>query len=175
MEEILSFVKENNGILILAVICISGFTLLLLLFYTWRTGRLMQKYSKLMQGMEGKNLEEMLTTYLNTINKVLEKTREVEKAYQAVRKMAESSLQNVGMVRYNAFPDTGSDLSFAIALLDHHGDGIVINSLFGRSETRTYGKPIQNGASVYHLSAEEQEAIRIALAGKKESGPGRKQ
>ena len=171
MESILSNVQTNIETLALAAICISLISLVLWLVNTWRSSRLIKRYKVFMHGMhgmDGKNLEGMLTTYLDKVNNVLAKTVEVERAYKAVRKMAESSIQNVGIVRFNAFNDTGSDLSFAVALLDHYGDGVVINSIFGRSETRTYAKPVNKGVSSYNLSTEEEEAIRKALENKKE-------
>jgi hypothetical protein len=63
------------------------------------------------------------------------------------------------MVRYNAFPDTGSDQSFSVAMLDADGNGLVLSSLYGRTETRTYAKPVQGGKSTYPLSDEETAAL----------------
>jgi Protein of unknown function (DUF4446) len=75
------------------------------------------------------------------------------------------SLQHVGMVRFNPFEDTGSDQSFAIALLDDRRDGLVISSLHGRTTTRVFAKPVENGSSRHTLSDEESQAIQIALSG----------
>ena len=61
--------------------------------------------------------------------------------------------------RYNAFRETGSDLSFSLALLDRDLDGIVLTSLFGREESRCYGKPVKQGKSSYFLSEEEVQAL----------------
>jgi hypothetical protein len=69
------------------------------------------------------------------------------------------------MVRFNPFEDTGSDQSFAIALLDDRRDGIVLSSLHGRANTRLFAKPVEGGSSKHTLSAEEAEAIRIAVEG----------
>ena len=74
----------------------------------------------------------------------------------------QTCIQRVGMVRFNAFDDTGSDLSFSLALLDERGNGLVVSSLYGRNESRIYAKPVLNRQSTYALSAEEQKAIRIA-------------
>ena len=161
--EFLSVVQTSNEAFTIASIGLSAAALLLGLISAWRISRINKKYDRMMHGYEGKNLEEMLTVHLGKVNKMMEKTGEVEKAYQAVRKMAENSIQRVGVVRFNAFSDTGSDLSFAVALLDHHGDGLVVSSLFGRSESRVYTKPVNAGGSSYNLSSEEEEAIRKAL------------
>ena len=57
----------------------------------------------------------------------------------------------------------GSDLSYAVALLDAHNDGVVLSSIFGREDSRSYVKPIEAGKSTYILTAEEDEAIRQAI------------
>ncbi len=71
-------------------------------------------------------------------------------------------VQKVGVVRFRAFEDTGSDLSFAVALLDSDDNGVVLSSLFGRTESRVYAKPVEHGASSYLLSTEENEALSKA-------------
>lgn len=75
------------------------------------------------------------------------------------------TVRNVGLVRFDAFDDTGGKLSFAVALLDGHGDGVVVSAINGRQDSRTYAKLVQRGDSTYNLSAEEREAIAEALAG----------
>lgn len=80
---------------------------------------------------------------------------------QLVRK---GTIRNIGVVRFNPFTDAGGDQSFAIALLDSEGTGIVLSSLHARTDTRVFAKPVQAGRSRYPLSDEEQDAIRRALA-----------
>ncbi len=75
------------------------------------------------------------------------------------------SLQHVGLVRFNPFEDTGSDQSFAIALLDADHTGIVISSLHGRAGTRVFAKPIASGQATHALSDEESEALGLATEG----------
>ena len=84
----------------------------------------------------------------------------LEQELEAASRLA---LQKVGVVRFNPFQDTGGDQSFAIALLDQAGTGIVLSSLHSRTETRLFTKPVTNGRSRYTLSDEEQDAIRTAL------------
>jgi hypothetical protein len=75
------------------------------------------------------------------------------------------ALQKFHVVRYDAFDDMGGRLSFSAALLDDHGDGLVLTSINGRTETRTYAKDIVNLTSEHNLSDEEREAIAGAVAG----------
>jgi hypothetical protein len=72
------------------------------------------------------------------------------------------ALRHVGVVRYDAFGDMGGRLSFSAALFDDEGNGLVISSINGRSETRTYAKPLVELRSDHTLSPEEEDAIRLA-------------
>ena len=72
------------------------------------------------------------------------------------------AIQRVGLVRYNPFEDTGSNQSFALALLDEDEDGVVLSSLHSRQQTRLYAKPIAAGRSDAALSSEESQALKLA-------------
>lgn len=78
----------------------------------------------------------------------------------------EGSIRNVALLRYDAFEDVGGRLSFSCALLDDHGDGVVLTSINGRQETRVYAKQVTQGTSSHNLSLEEEEAIRRAMGGR---------
>jgi hypothetical protein len=77
----------------------------------------------------------------------------------------ESALASVGLVRFRAYDTSGPALSFSLALLDRRGDGIVLTSLFGRSDARVYAKHVRAGVADAELSPEEAEALRLAQAG----------
>jgi len=77
----------------------------------------------------------------------------------------QTALQHVGLVRYRAFNDVGGDHSFALALLDGNGDGIVINGLYHRERCRVYAKPVRVWAGDQPLTEEEGEAVQKARPG----------
>jgi len=74
------------------------------------------------------------------------------------------AIQRVGLVRFNPFEDTGGNQSFALALTDAAANGFIVSSLHSRTGTRLYAKAVISGRSDGALSAEEAEALRIALA-----------
>ena len=80
----------------------------------------------------------------------------------ALRLEARDALRHLGVVRYDAFGDMGGHLSWSLALLDDGGHGVVLTSIHGRSEARTYAKNISSWASEQQLSPEEEEAIASA-------------
>jgi hypothetical protein len=77
-----------------------------------------------------------------------------------------STVQSVGVVRFNPFPEMGGNMSFSIALLDARANGIVISVLNDRQGSRVYGKPVEAGVSTQKLSNEEQQAIGLACGRK---------
>ena len=78
-----------------------------------------------------------------------------------------ASIDRAELLRFRAFEDVGSDLSFAFALLNQEGDGVVISSIHSREEVRIYAKPLNGGQSMYLLSEEEKEVIAKAMVGQK--------
>jgi hypothetical protein len=79
----------------------------------------------------------------------------------ALEKIVRSELVKVGFIRFNAFSDVGSDLSYALALLNEDGDGVVLTSIYSREETRTYGKSVRAFVASRDASKEEQTAISL--------------
>lgn len=133
-----------------------------------RLGRAVRSYRELVRGTDGGSLHDLLAGSADQAVRASERMAELERFHDAIEGRTRRSLQHIGLVRFNPFDDTGSDQSFAIALLDDARDGIVISSLHGRANTRVFAKPIRAGGSDHTLSDEEAQAIRIALEG---SGP----
>lgn len=73
-----------------------------------------------------------------------------------------AAISRIGLIRFDAFADAGGAQSFALALVDDDGDGIVLTSLHSRPTTRVYVKAIRRGVADAPLSAEETRALRDA-------------
>lgn len=122
-----------------------------------------RKYLKFMNKLgNGSNLDEMLRDYLKDVNEIKKDNSEIKAYYTKLDRDIASCIQKIGLVRYNAFKDVGSDLSFAIALLDRDDNGVVLNGLYGSESSNIYAKPIKGGVSTYQLSEEEKYALEIA-------------
>ena len=80
----------------------------------------------------------------------------------ALRREGADALRHLAVVRYDAFDDMGGHLSWSVALLDDAGDGVVLTSIHGRSDARTYAKSVTGWASEQQLSPQEAEAIQRA-------------
>ncbi|GAA1140552.1 hypothetical protein GCM10009630_44130 [Kribbella jejuensis] len=94
--------------------------------------------------------------------------RRLGKELEVTRGEVKETLQHLAIVRYDAFGDTGGKLSWSLALLDDHGDGVVLTSINSRADARTYAKEIKAFKSESKLSPEEEEAIETLA---KEAGP----
>jgi len=83
---------------------------------------------------------------------------------EALKVAMATSLRHLAVVRYDAFGDMGGHLSWSMALLDDSGDGVVLTSIHGRSDARTYAKNITGWTAGQQLSPEEEEAVSYARA-----------
>ena len=106
---------------------------------------------------------------ISTLARQRRRLDELDEAVSATRTFAESTAQQVrrtvsriGVVRYDAFDDIGGQHSFSAALLDEHGDGVVITSITGRADGRTYLKSVSDGVGSVLLSDEESAAVAAA-------------
>jgi hypothetical protein len=148
---------------------LAGLVLLLLLGFLVQGARLrraLRAYRDLVRDTDtGGSLHDRLVGSAEQAVRASERMGHIEAQFAGIDGRSRRSLQHIGLVRFNPFEDTGSDQSFAIALLDDARDGIVISSLHGRANTRVFAKPVANGASSHHLSDEESQAIRIAVEG----------
>lgn len=160
--QINNYIMVNLQYVLLGMTAIIFIALVIFININLKLSKLNRRYQKLMQGMEGANIERLLHAHIDEVREVVTKVNNLSNQCQELNIICNNSIQQVGVVRFNAYDDTGSDLSFAIALLDAHHNGLVISSLFGRSESRVYAKPIVNGQSTYLLTTEEKEAIAKA-------------
>lgn len=123
-----------------------------------------KRYRKMMAGVDGANIERMLMGHIDEVKKVVEKSEQLDVENKRIDALLQTAVTRVGVVRFRAFEDMGSDLSYAVALLDSHNDGVVLSSIFGREDSRSYVKPITNGSSSYTMTQEEEQALHDAMA-----------
>lgn len=162
MQGIIDFLRTDNFLLILSImvgILTIGFIAIL-----YSNIKLKNKYNKFMKKIgNGKNIEEDLENYMYRVERVERQNAEIISYCKNLDEEVAKCIQKVGIVRYSAFKDTGSDLSFAVAMLDEKNDGVVFNGIYSREMSNIYAKPVKNGGSEYTLSEEEKEAIRRAI------------
>lgn len=165
MESINNIINYYNVEIILGLII--GLLLILILFiiYINKTNKSIRRYNKLLNGRQNISLEDLLNDINRNINNVNNNMTEVEERLTNLDSRLGLAIQKVGFIRYNAFDDIGSQLSFSIALLDEFKNGFILTSIYGRNDNVIYGKEIKGGTSKTPLSAEEIIAIDRALKG----------
>ena len=156
-----SFNGNSINIVLLIITCIS---FLISIYCMYKTKKNEKTYVNFMKKIgNGTNLDDMLKKYIADLNLVKQDNEQIKAYYTKLDNDINNSIQKLGLVRYNAFKDVGSNLSFTLALLDRANNGVVLNGLYGSTSSNIYAKPVKNGQSKYPLSDEEIEAISIAI------------
>lgn len=153
------------------VIIIGGVILLLLMIYLFlqylslrnKVNRLSKKYKYFMSGEDGGSIELKLSTEVRELREMVNSSENMLHQQELLATMQLQSYQKTGLVRYDAFDDTGDKLSFSLCLLDGKNDGFVLSSLAGHETCRIYAKKVTSGQCREALSTEEAESIRQAL------------
>ena len=163
MENIMQILKMDVVILAMAIInilLVIGFIAMIV-----KLSGINKKYSDFLKKLgNGTNIEEDLENYMYRVERVEKQNAEIVNYIKNLDEDLTKCIQKVGIVRYTAFKDTGSDLSFALALLDENNDGVVLNGIYSREMSNIYAKPVEKGKSSYTISEEEQQAIDKAVA-----------
>ncbi len=167
MDDLNALVNPSIGAIAVALAIACAVLIVLVLVLLRRTSRLDRRLRGVTRGAEGKSLEAILDAHLDKVYAVARDLDDLAARAAVLEATQRRALQRIGLVRYNPFEDTGGNQSFALAVVDAHGDGFVVSSLHARAGTRVYGKAIAGGRAESALSAEEAEALRLALA----SGP----
>ena len=162
MNSWLIILEQNTGVWLAAGTVIMGFLLVGLAVLWIKLLSFKRKFKQLMRGAEGENIEQQLQVHLTEL-KAYRETAEANRIKMTfIEENLTQCVQYVGIKRYNAFEDMGSRLSYSIALLDGHLDGVVMTGIYGRHESTTYAKGIRRGLSEQHLSVEEMDALQMA-------------
>ena len=161
MDIIIDFISSDTFNFILAG---SSFILLLLFVsIVLHLRKLNKNYRSLIKKLgKGDNVEEVLRSYVAQVELVSDKIEDLKKYCSRLEQEITTCIQKIGIVRYSAFKDTGSDLSFALALLDDNNDGVVLNGIYSREMSNIYAKQIIKGEPANKVSNEETQAIEIA-------------
>lgn len=133
-----------------------------LIFLTIKIRTVYKKANQLFSSKKQGSLSGIIEKYLSDVKNVEDHCFKLDNEAKKILKMAESSIQKTGYVRYNPFGNAGGDQSFSLALLDSKENGLVLSSIHSREGTRVYFKPINTSKSDYNLSEEEHKAIEIA-------------
>jgi len=132
--------------------------LALIIWLTLLTIRL----NRFMRGRKAKNLEGAIIEIIENLQILESATERIENRLTQFDERLKHKVHHVKTVRFNPFADQGGNHSFATALLDEEGSGVVLSSLYSRERVNVYAKPVQKLTSDYELSREEKLALTAA-------------
>ena len=153
------------GILIVALVVIILFLIILNIVNIHSISKLKKKYDKFMLGKNAESLENEITDLFEDNKFIKNSIEKNKKDIHALYRKFESSLQKVGIIKYDAFDQIGGKLSFCMALLDENNNGFILNSVYGAEGCYTYTKEIKNGNCETSLGQEEEKALSIDMYG----------
>lgn len=145
------------------IVIIFLFILLQYVLLRNKVNRLSKKYKYFMNGEDGGSIELKLSTEVRELREMVASSENMLHQQELLATMQLQSFQKVGLVRYDAFDDTGDKLSFSLTVLDGKNNGFILSSLAGHDTSRIYAKKVVNGQCREALSSEEAESINIAL------------
>ena len=140
---------------------IGGLTLLLVILAIW-LARLETRLKRLSRGKHGVNLEDVINEIVKELRLAGDYRAKLDQYLTGVEARLKRSVQGVGTVRFNPFPDQGSNQSFSAAFLDEEGNGVVISTLYSREKVGVYAKPIRKFVSEFQLTDEEKQSLEKA-------------
>ncbi len=128
-----------------------------------RLGQLQRRPETLFTGEEEHpSLARVVENLATRLSETTARTERLVARAEQIDATLAHTVQGVGLVRFRAFQDTGGDQSFALAVADGEGNGVIISALYGRGATRIYAKPVQGWLSPKTLSEEEKQALEQA-------------
>lgn len=142
-------------VLLLILLGVSGFCV-------WQIVAFKKMKDTFFAGQKAGNLENVILAIKDQLNQTIIQQSLLEEALINLNKKSDLAIQNVGLIRFNPFKGSGGNFSFSIALLDKHGSGIILTSMYGREQNRIYTKKMLNGKCETQLTEEEEEAINLA-------------
>ncbi|GKX68449.1 DUF4446 family protein [Inconstantimicrobium mannanitabidum] len=163
MDQIISTITTYSPYIIIGLSIIVTLLLIIVLIQFSTLNRLDSRYRKMMRGTKNKNLEDLVNSYLDKVDESNSNSKIALDEIANLKNKTQNCIQKVSVIRYKAFEDVGSDLSFSIALLDEKNDGLILTGIYARNESITYAKPIDKGISRYDLSEEEVTVLNEAI------------
>ncbi len=144
---------ETIFLILIAIIIILG------IIWVIRTEKRLKRF---FVGKKAKDLEDNIILLGEDISKLKSAREKIEKELLEVNEKLRKSIRGLEVVRFNPFPDQGSNQSFAVGMLNEDGDGVIFSSLYSRDRMSVFAKPVKEGKSAYELSNEEKEVLEKA-------------
>lgn len=151
MEQANLLVNTHSAAIIIVLLLIVLVALGMCFSLQGKLNKLQKKYDFFTQGKEA-NIDVVLTD-------TLQEMHALQNEHQKLHAQVQNCLQNIKIVRYDAFDAMGGEMSYSLLLTDANNKGVIMTSIYGREESRCFAKDIDNGKSSYPLAEEEQRLL----------------
>lgn len=151
------------GIILIVMAVIILILLIMIIVNMCMMNKLKKKYARFMTGKDAKSLENEIVGLFEDNKFIKASVDKNKKEIRTLYKNMESTLQKVGIIKYDAFNQMGGKLSFSLALLDENNSGFILNSVHSAEGCYSYVKQVKNGESDILLGKEEQQALDMAM------------
>lgn len=121
--------------------------------------RIELRLKKLFKGSKAENLEDLMNDVVSHVKSLTETTKDNTSGIKALENRIKKSGRGIKLLRFNPFKDVGGNQSFAVAITNEEGDGVVFSSLYSRERMSVFAKPITAGKSDIELTAEETAVV----------------
>lgn len=156
---------SSTSLVALVGAIIAVVALVLVVILASRTGRMRRDY-RILEAADGReSFVEVVARKTEEVADLRAEVAELTAQLQRTRQDLAQALRHVSVVRFDAFGDMGGRMSFAVAITDDHGDGVIMTTIHARAESRTYIKGVRRGEADVLLSPEEQQALDEILRG----------
>ena len=162
-SRILDSLGFDPGIILIVMMAIMVFVLIYMVRLSMKLTRFLKRYRIFMRGKDAVSLEKAFTQKFLEVDRLMEINKIQANEINRIKDILSRTTNKIGIVKYDAFPDVGGKLSFALAMLDESNTGFVLNAIHSREGCYTYIKEIVKGESYVMLSQEEVEALRKAV------------
>ncbi len=163
-ESVLNSIGIDPGIIMILLMVMMVFVLLYLVRVSMKLSRFTKRYRIFMRGKDAVSLEKAFAQKFLEMDKLVEMTKNQGMELARLKDILARTTNKIGIVKYDAFPDVGGKLSFALAMLDESNSGFVLNAIHSREGCYTYVKEIVKGESYIVLGQEEKDALRQAVS-----------
>ena len=162
-SRILDSLGFDPGIILIIMMAIMVFVLIYMVRLSMKLTRLLKRYRIFMRGKDAVSLEKAFTQKFLEVDRLMEINKIQAAEISRIKDILSRTTNKIGIVKYDAFPDVGGKLSFALAMLDESNTGFVLNAIHSREGCYTYIKEIVKGESYIVLGQEEKDALRQAV------------
>lgn len=146
MNSFLTYITSPYATLVLLVVIV---LLLITMFHLY------YKMSIFMRGENARSFEENIRRYFDQMDELKKHDEAISQYATNLDARLAQSIRNISTVRYKAFDQASSNQSFAIALVNERGDGVIISSLHHPNHSQVFAKPVVNYLSSHDLTEEE--------------------